>query len=169
MALDQQGPRVIVNLCGDRKSLPFSEAHRKLWEVDLGWVLILDWYRSGHGESAMSGHVSEQLTKPAGHFLREMLTRATRSVTIDDRCFRNEADRPPTRGQFTGWACRAGKLSPSKECFRVQTESGFDGSDKAYGYVMRYDVTWLLVMEPDNTAGFGPGHIPWACFLAPPE
>ena len=169
MTSEQEEPRVIGCLCGNWKSLRFSEAHRNLWTTDLGWVWPLDWYRSGGGECAPRGHVSEKLTKPDIHFLLEILTRQTRSVTVNDRCFRNEADRPPSRNLITVWASHAGKLCPSKELFIVQTESEFGGVEKPYGYLMRYDVSWLLIKKADEAAGFINDVIPWGRFLEPPE
>ena len=148
---------------GKRAILPLEEAVKQFWASRFGWVLKLDYFRSGFGEDAKNGSVAKVVHSSGVKFAMALLNRGSLSVGLDDSCVLDEHEDPPSRNQFTVWAYRFGLLFAGDkpyECIKIPDEYGICQT----AYRMKPSETWLVVMGVASEDDFSDVDVPWEVF-----
>ena len=152
---------------GSHVVLPLEEAYRLFWASRFGWVLKLDFFRSGFGESAMSGSVVKAVYSSGVKFVLALLGRGALSVAQNDSCLVDEHGEAPSPNQMAVWASRFRKLFAGDKPYEFLREADERGICQP-AYRMKPDETWLVVLGVEPDKGYSDIDVPWGIFRTPP-
>jgi hypothetical protein len=164
---DKKSIPVQCYVTGHLKTLPLQEAYVLFWKVHFGWLLLLDWFRSGFGKSAKQGYMRRLVQKSGKRFGYNLLTRRSLPLTINDRCMLDEHDFPPSRNNFAARAARFAKVAGGFSLFEYD-EVFDDGRNGVPAYRPNPDVDWLIVLKVAPDSSFKDTDVDWSLFQNPP-
>jgi hypothetical protein len=153
------------DLNGHRKILTMEQAHVIFWEVNLAWLLALDWFRYYE----MKAYIRDVATKSTKILLLHLLTRGFLPLTINHECVRDKHGNCPSPNNFAAKGTRlravfSGKLAPF-----IYEDSWSEDKYTVQAFRMAPGQTWLVVFEPDSKNGKESTSVEWEVFQQPPN
>ena len=151
--------------------MPFDKAWRKLWQVDFGWVLPLDWYRYEWGGFADRGHV-RPLAEDSGRIFGFHLL--TQDIPLSrSRLVEVEPTMEDTEDNaFIARAARFNRLIPKelrKSAPLFVHHPVFDSFGRLEpGYHVAVGRRTLVIAGADRDSAVAPPAVNWSALLRPP-
>ena len=155
-------------LNGHLKLLPLQDAYALFWEVHFGWLVLLDWFRSGFGKNAKQGYMRKLVQKSGKIFGYNLLTRGLLPLAINDQCMIDEHDYPPSRNTFHARAARFARVADGFPLFEYDENVG-GGKSLQPAYRPNPDVQWLILVGVDPASSFTNTDVDWKLFQTPPD
>lgn len=153
----------------------FSEAYKKLWTSNYGWVIPKNWYRWSIGNYTGENRVYKKAQKPG--IKLGYLTHIKGLVTIDDAEEKLNGGDELEHDTFVTWACRFNsifrdihgkKFPPEFYPFQyIEVPSGIYATRAAYE--MYPDRTSFLIIGVDPDSTYDDNQVPWHLLLERPE
>lgn len=152
----QQTSTLNCFLNGRKAKLTFEEAHSRLWECSIGWVLPIHWLRHKTRQCEGQFGLNNVATRGALQFGFELMTRGYSLLSVEAFTERLRLDVPMSPSTFHARAsrfARAFQIEPgcseqaAREKYRPFEYVELLSPYYQPAYKMRDEVSWLIILD----------------------